>query len=229
MLKESANLMERAYTLLKAMIFKQKIGPGQKIIYRDLTKQLSMSKTPILYALGRLEQEGFVTLQPNLGYFVKEIDLKELEDSFGVREALETHAIRLAIMYQNDGDIKSLEEKMYAHKIYQNPFYDRKKLVMDAAFHLQIAQMSRNNFLTKQLHHVLEHHYLRYRAEILDPSRMPVAPLEHEEILTQIKKQDYSGAITTIRNHIGRDKETMLSSFAKEEDLGELFIPLEYK
>jgi DNA-binding GntR family transcriptional regulator len=228
MLKESANLMERAYTLLKAMIFKQKIGPGQKIIYRDLTKRLSMSKTPILYALGRLEQEGFVTLQPNLGYFVKEIDLKELEDSFGVREALEVYAIGLAIKNQNDADIKKLEEKMIEHRNYQNPVYDRKKLVMDAEVHLQIAQMSRNKFLIKQLHHVLEHHYLRYRAELMNPSRMSVAPPEHREILSRIKKRDYSGANRTIRNHIRKDKENMLSSFSKEEDLSELCIPLDY-
>ena len=226
--KESANLMEKAYTLLKAMIFKQKIGPGQKIIYRDLSKRLNMSKTPILYALGRLEQEGFVTLEPNLGYFVKEIDLKELENSFGVREALEVYAIGLAVKNQNDADIKRLEEKIAEHRHYQNPVYDRKKLVLDAAIHLQIAQMYRNKFLVKQLHHVLEHHYLRYRAELMNPSRMSVAPLEHAEILTRIKKKDYAGAVRTIRTHIGKDKENMLSSFSKEEDLSELSIPLEY-
>jgi len=39
------------------MIFQQKIGPGQKLIYRDLSEKLDMSKTPIMYALSRLEHE----------------------------------------------------------------------------------------------------------------------------------------------------------------------------
>jgi DNA-binding GntR family transcriptional regulator len=57
---------------------------------------------------------------------------------------------------------------------------------------------------------------------------MSVAPSEHEEILGLIKNKDYSGATRAIRDHIGKDKENMLSSLSKEEDLSELSIPLDY-
>jgi len=77
MVVDSKNLMEKAYWQIKNMIFQQKIAPGQKLIYRDLSKRLDMSKTPIMHALGRLEQEGFVELMPNLGYSVKEMDIQE--------------------------------------------------------------------------------------------------------------------------------------------------------
>jgi DNA-binding GntR family transcriptional regulator len=55
--KESMNLMEKAYRLIRNMMLQQKLSPGQKLIYRDLSEKLNMSKTPIMYALGRLEQE----------------------------------------------------------------------------------------------------------------------------------------------------------------------------
>ena len=84
------NLMEKAYWDIKNMIFQQKISPGQKLIYRELTEKLNMSQTPITYALGRLEQEGFVELVPNLGYSVKEIDIKELEDLFDIVRLLKS-------------------------------------------------------------------------------------------------------------------------------------------
>ncbi len=55
--KESTSLMEKAYRLIRNMMLQQKLAPGQKLIYRDLSEKLNISKTPIMYALGRLEQE----------------------------------------------------------------------------------------------------------------------------------------------------------------------------
>ena len=225
MLKKPKNLMENAYLLIKSMIFQQKMGPGQKIICRDLSQKLNMSKTPILYALSRLEQEGFVELQPNLGYFVKEVDLKEIDDLFDVREALETHAITLAIKNQSDTDLKKLKEKIKEHKNYENPIYDRKRLVLDAEVHLQITKMSMNKVLVKQLHQIFEHLYLRYKVELMHPSRIPVAKMEHHQILAMIKKMDYPGADKVIRSHIQGAKQNMISSFSKEEVITALAIP----
>jgi len=54
------------------MVFNQQIIPGQKLIYRELSMLLKMSTTPVQLALARLEQEGFVELLPNVGYFRKE-------------------------------------------------------------------------------------------------------------------------------------------------------------
>jgi DNA-binding GntR family transcriptional regulator len=206
------NLMEKAYWDIKNMIFQQKISPGQKLIYRELTEKLNMSQTPIMYALGRLEQEGFVELVPNLGYSVKEIDIKELEDLFDFREALEVHSFLLAIKNQTDEDLKTLEKKIQEHKQYIPPVYDRKKLVLDANVHLEIAQMSGNKVLVKHLRQLYEHIYLRHRVELMDPTRIHVSSKEHLKILGLIKDRNSSEAVKLIRAHIRAAKENMISS-----------------
>lgn len=222
MVDDSKNLMEKAYWQIKNMIFQQKIGPGQKLIYRDLSKRLDMSKTPIMYALGRLEQEGFVELIPNLGYFVKEMDVQEFEDLFDVREALEIHAITLAMDHHTREDLENLERRVQQHKEYTLPYYDRKKLVLDAEVHLQIALMSGNRVLVRQLRHIFEHIYLRYQVERMHPTRLSITSEEHHQILAMIRKKDSQGAEKMIRKHIRAAKEMMTLGLSREEEVLEL-------
>jgi DNA-binding GntR family transcriptional regulator len=225
MIDDSKNLMEKAYWQIKNMIFQQKIGPGQKLIYRDLSERLDMSKTPIMFALGRLEQEGFVELMPNLGYFVKELDVQEFENLFDVREALEVHAIAAAIDHQTPDDLENLTKKIEQHREYMPEFYDRKKLVLDAEVHLQIALMSKNKVLVRQLRQIFEHIYLRYRVERMHPTRLYIASEEHQQIEEVILKKDYEKAEKMIRKHIRAAKETMTSGLSREEEVLELSMP----
>lgn len=63
--EESKTLIEEAYNKIKQMIFQQTLVSGQRLIYQDLSKILNMSRTPIINALNRLEQEGFAVSPPD--------------------------------------------------------------------------------------------------------------------------------------------------------------------
>ena len=109
-------LIEWAYLKLKEMIFQQTVISGQKLIYKDLCETLNISRTPIINALTRLEQEGYVTSESFRGFYVKPIDAKEIEDKFGVREALEVYAIGIAIPKVNNDDLEILERMTEDHR-----------------------------------------------------------------------------------------------------------------
>ena len=217
--EESKNLTEKAYILLKNMVFNQKIAPGQKLIYRELSTSLKMSTTPIQLALARLEQEGFVELVPNVGYFVRKIVPKEVEDLFDIRQILEVHTVKLAILYQTDESLKILSDKILNHKKYIIELYDRKKLLLDAEVHLQIARMSNNSEIVKQLQRIHEHIYLRSRIELLAPKRMRLSPVHHEKLFQMIKAKDVAGAQELLQEHIQGAKELMLSTLTQEEPM----------
>jgi DNA-binding GntR family transcriptional regulator len=217
--EESKNLTEKAYILLKNMVFNQKIIPGQKLIYRELSMMLKMSTTPVQLALARLEQEGFVELLPNVGYFVRKIDPKEVEDLFDIRRILEVHAVKLAILHQNDESLKVLSDKVQVHKKYSIQLYDRKKLLLDAEVHLQIARMSNNSEIVKQLQRIHEHIYLRSRIELLPPNRLRLSPLHHEKLYQMMKMEDVAGAQELLDEHIQGAKELMLSTLLQREEI----------
>jgi DNA-binding GntR family transcriptional regulator len=220
--EESRNLTEKAYILLKNMIFNQRIIQGQKLIYRQLSMLLNMSTTPVQLALARLEQEGFVELVPNVGYFVKKIAPKEVEDLFDVRQILEVQAVRLAIIHQTEESLKILSDNVLNHRKYMIEVYDRNKLLLDAKVHLQIARMSNNLEIVKQLQSIHEHIYLRSRIELLPPRRMRLSPAQHEKIFQMIKIKDVAGAQNLLHEHIQGSKELMLSTLTRDEQMTSL-------
>jgi len=212
--KDPHNMMESAYLKIKDMIFVQHIVPGQKLIYRELAKALSMSSTPVQFALGRLEQEGFVERIPNVGYYVRKINLQEIEDLFDLRLILELYAVEMAIRNQTPEDIRLLEELQQNHKNYNIQIYDRRKLILDAAFHSQIAALSRNQEIVKELRRIFEHTYLRSPVERIPPVRLPIAAAQHQEILQRIRERDVTGARESLERHIREAKEARRAMLA---------------
>ena len=200
----SITRIEEAYRKIKQMIFDQKLVPGQRLVNQDLGDTLNMSRTPIINALNRLVQDGFVAFESFRGFYVKPIDLQEVWDAFGVREALEVHAVEQAIKLSVGGDIRELETKLSEHADYQPHYYTRKKFFLDSEFHLQIAAMAKNKVLKWLLKLNFEHIYLRARLEDYDIHRMTVAAEEHHRLVRKMKNKDIIGSIELTRNHVKR-------------------------
>ncbi|MBU2497705.1 MAG: GntR family transcriptional regulator [Proteobacteria bacterium] len=211
------NLIHEAYRKIKQMIFEQKLAPGQKLVYEDLGKLLHMSRTPIINALNRLEQDGFVASETFRGFYVKPIDLQEVWDAFGVREALEAYAVEQAIKMADADDMALLEEKLRDHENYMPHYYTRKKFLMDSEFHLQIADMAKNTVLKYLLKRNFEHIFLRARLDNYDPKRMPVSAQEHRRLFERVKKKDIMGSVEMVRTHVQRARDHVIRCLTHDE------------
>jgi len=206
---------ERAHKAIKAMIAQYQLMPGQKITYIQLSEKLKMSKTPIINALHRLEQEEFVISRPNRGFFVKEIDTEEVTELFKVRETLEMLAIEESMKNQNSKMLREIEKAMIAHREYNYDIVTRKRLALDAAFHLKIAEMGRNRNLVRFLRQVFEHIYLRHRSEGIPPERLVTSAEEHQKIFDAIKEKNMAKARGLMRQHIRAGKITTIKGIQK--------------
>lgn len=216
---EASTRIDEAYQKLKAMIFRQNIVPGQKLIAQDLCDILNMSRTPVINALHMLEREGFIISVPYRGFYVKPVDFQETIELFEVREALEVQTVQLAIQRMEPDDIKKLEAAALEHKHYMPAYYDRQKIALGTYFHIQIAKIARNKTLEKLLTINLEHEYLRFRWERGDIARMEPAVEEHYEIIERIKRKDKHGSISLIKRHIQKSKDHIIRLLQADEEL----------
>jgi DNA-binding GntR family transcriptional regulator len=210
-------LTEEAYRKVKAMIFDQKLAPGQKLTYGKLSKTFKMSPTPVINALHRLENEGMVVSAPFKGFYVKKIGLQEAWDLFGVREALESYAVEQAISVATPEDIAFLEEKMEQHASYRPRAYDRKRFMLDAEFHIQLASMSRNQVLAQQLSTIFEHFYTRFKFDELPLERLDRSVEEHRAIIEKIKRKDTNGSRDTMRIHVQNARNHIIQAVSDEQ------------
>ena len=210
-------LIEDAHLKIKEMIFEQKLIPGQKLNYNQLSRAFSMSPTPIINALYRLEFEGFVVSEPFKGFYVKKISLQEAWDLFGGREALETYLVEQAIMMAEPGEIALLEDKFTAHAAYTPMVYDRERFRLDSEFHLQLAAMSKNRVLTRQLETLFEHFYIRFKFETMARDRLQSSVEEHRLIIDRIKKKDITGGRNAMHNHIQNARNHLIRILDMED------------
>lgn len=215
-------LTEEAFQKVKDMIFDQKLAPGQKLIYSDLSKTFKMSPTPIINALHRLEHDGIVKSVPFKGFYVKKIDLLEAWELFGVREALETYMVEQVILVAKPEDMLLLEEKFTNHAFYKPKIYDRKKLMLDSEFHIQLASMSKNQALTRQLSTTFEHFYIRFKFANLELSRLQSSVQEHRHIIEKIKNKDIQGSREAVRHHVQNARDHIIRCLSSDEIYGQV-------
>jgi DNA-binding GntR family transcriptional regulator len=214
--KEARTLTNEAYQKIKQMVLHQRVAPGQRLVYKDLCEMLSMSRTPIINALNRLEQENFVASEAFRGFYVKPIDVQEAWDLFGVREALEAYAVEEAIRRAGPADFEALRQKVEDHATYMPLNYNRKKLLMDAEIHIQIAAMAKNKVLETQMRMNLEHVYLRFRLDQMMPDRMVSAADEHSHLLDKMKRKDLLGSVEIIRRHVQKARDFIISCLSTD-------------
>ena len=221
--KEVRTLTNEAYQKIKQMVLQQRVAPGQRLVYKDLCEMLNMSRTPIINALNRLEQEHFVSSEAFRGFYVKPIDVQEAWDLFGVREALEAYAVEEAIKRADPADFEALRKKVEAHATYMPINYNRKKLLLDAEIHIQIGAMAKNKVLETQIRMNLEHVYLRFRLDHAVPDRMASAADEHSHLIRIMEKKDLIGGVDFIRRHVQKARDYIISCLSSDYEEGQFY------
>ena len=95
-LKIPANLTVLAYNSIKEYILEGKLDESGRLTEEFLSKRLGISKSPIREALNRLEAEGLIRIEARRGAYLRTFSIKEIDELYDLREALEVHAVRTA-------------------------------------------------------------------------------------------------------------------------------------
>lgn len=84
------SLREQIYQYLRNKIQAGELRPGSSINLDGLSKELSISKTPLKEAFIKLESEGFVDILPRRGIVVKSLTHQEVKDYYEIIGSLES-------------------------------------------------------------------------------------------------------------------------------------------
>jgi len=209
----------RTHDQIRLDILHGKWAPGEKLQPVSLSAVYKTSTTVVREALTRLAGEGFVSIEPNRGFFMRTLSLSELRDITEVRCRMEELGVTLAV---GRGDLK-WESELTAvhHQLSRTPRRgaDDPQHVADEwsrvheAFHAKIIEASGVPVLTNLCRHLWESTelYRRWAAPLPKASTRDVES-EHAEILEAVLDRDADRAATLLREHYETTVNVILNS-----------------
>ena len=166
---------QKAYAGIRRMLFHNKLVPGQKISYRDLSERLGMSQTPVIQALKWLEFQGLVRHEPNRGYFTAPISLREVEEIYEFRQLIEISLLPRTIDTLDNAGLTRLEVALNDHLKAAREVYLYHRLEKDMVFHLTLSALSGHHVKQQALGNLFDLLYLKYGGSILFSTSMEKA------------------------------------------------------
>jgi DNA-binding GntR family transcriptional regulator len=214
------NLDHKVYRQLKSMILDQKLKPGDKIYQEKLAEELGISRTPLVGALKKLEQERLVKAVPRRGFFVRRFSKHEMIRIFELREVLEGLAARRATTNSSESEIQRFREFFKGVKVSTKGKGVERYAEEDRRFHNYLVERGGDELLSSILetYSIVTFSYLGgFRAGLVRPPTETIH--EHQAIIRAITRRDPKKAEEAARLHLKRSIER-LKSLPENADAG---------
>jgi DNA-binding GntR family transcriptional regulator len=212
-LSERRTMTDAVYEQLKTAIVELRIPPGAPLREAEIAQGLSVSKTPVREALGRLEQDGLVTLFSFRSALVTEYTARDLQEIYELREIIEVAAARAAAESMSDKGLADLGRiaSECARLNAEGGGGDSPELVqLISEFDTVLYEEVSNRRIRAILDNLAAHlaRIGRLTAEI--PGRIDASVREHAQIYEAIERRDPENASRFMREHIRSVRDDQL-------------------
>ena len=197
------SLRDQIYEIIRDMILRREIRPGEKILEKEFAKKIGVSRTPLREALCRLENEKIVKIIPQRGAFVQKQSKNKVVEVLLIREVLEGLVARQATQNIDKKTLTKLRKCL--DKIQNTP--DEENFLIkfthaDEEFHALLLEVCQNGMLNSMMELVNTHLKIIRLRTVVIPGRAKKTVAEHNEILKAIESKDEQAAENLMRKHI---------------------------
>lgn len=212
-LKEQALHDGEVYPVLRRAIVELYLQPGTVLSIKDICQQFEMGRSPVRDALIRLDQEGLVTLLPQRGTMISQIDLSRVEQERFLRLSVEAEVMKLFMACHTPSDITLLNEALRQ----QQDICDRREvdtrrfLWLDDEFHQIFYTVTEKLFCLQAVQNV-GGHYRRMRLLTCGAnSSLKEILSQHSALVTALQVRDTELMSNVFHAHLRKlDREERL-------------------
>lgn len=198
------SLKLQAYQYLKAKILSCEYRPNEFLNEQKLCAEMgNISRTPMRDALGRLEQEGLITILPKKGLMVSGITEEDVHSMFEMRLLVEPYALRTY------GSALPMEKLEQFRELMLHPDRIEDFCESDDTFHELLMSTLPNKYLRSAYDRITG---LNTRFRIMTGKVSMINQdqtcEEHLLILDAALREDWVGASQALQSHLelARDK-----------------------
>lgn len=197
---------------LREAIRKGVLQPGERLMEIQLAEELGVSRTPVREAIRKLEQEGYVVMMPRRGTYVANMSIRDVNEIFEIRTALESLSNGLAAERITAEELETLQRRLVMIGGYIKEGNMEKIVETDIEFHDLLYQAARNERLVGIISNLREQ-LTRFRTQSMSyPGRLEETLEEHRAIVECIAQGDVRAARRAAENHMENSEKTLLKA-----------------
>jgi DNA-binding GntR family transcriptional regulator len=197
--ESDASERDRAYDAVLEGILDGRLPAGTRLVEASLSRELSLSRTPLREALFLLQREGFVETQLRRGFSVRPLSERGAREIYTIVANLEILAV-----HESWPQVVSLSKELRAinKRFFTARTTPRRAVAADQEFHRHLVSRCPNDTLVgilQTLHrHVLRYEYLHMSDDVLAAR----SAAQHDEIIAGLERQSLADASEAIaRNY----------------------------
>ena len=199
-------LADQVYDALKAQIHDFELVSGDRFSEAELGQRLGMSRTPVREALFRLRNEGFLGVEPKLGWFVLPIDFGRLEQLYDLRVVLELASVaRLCALTEHPPELDALKA-VWLVPPAERLSDGRAVGAHDEQFHATLVRAAGNAEMARVHWDVTERIRIIRRLDFTRPDRIEATYVEHAKVLRAVIQRKVDQAQLLLKTHIEQSK-----------------------
>lgn len=207
------SLAEYVYQEIVKAIRDGRYHPGERIREADFTKRLEVSRTPVREAFRRLQSEGRLTVEPQRGAVVAELNPQEVAELYALRQHLEGIAASFAAQHASEMEIVNMERILEKGR---NSSDARELNQINWELHHAIYNAAHNRFLIKAFESISDSMALLRGVKYIPQDRPNALHEEHRHIVDAIKKRDAKAADAAAQAHIRHSFQMHLEAMFKQ-------------
>lgn len=204
---KNISLADQAYMQIKENILNLTYPPGMALTEAILTKELSMSRSPVRTAIQMLQTEGLIVSDYYKSMTVREITDKDIREIYQLRELLEGEAFKLIFTSgRNEEYSFRIEEKVVRMCAAAGNLYDWE--VADTAMHMEIISIFENERINRIYENNLSELIRIGQYSIKNGMRIPKTNENLKKMVRHMRKGNYEKAYEILKaDHfkIGKD------------------------
>jgi len=182
--------------------------PGDPLREEEVAARLSVSRTPVREALGRLQEKGLLEAAPGRGVAVSILSMRQIFELYAMREELEGIVARYAARHATEAEIANLER---LNAQFAAAADDPKLAAQwNRQFHARLYDAARNRYLRQAVEDLQETIALLPDTTFIQEGRTATATEEHVSIMEAIRRRDAEGAEKAAVDHIKAALEVRL-------------------
>ena len=188
------------------------LKPGERLMEIQLAEELGVSRTPVREAIRKLELEGYVIMMPRRGTYVASMSIRDINEIFEIRTALESLSNGLAAERITDEELESLQRLLVMIGGYVEEGNMDKIGETDIECHDRLYRAARNSRLVGIISNLREP-LTRFRTLSMSyPGRLETTLEEHREIVEAIAEGDVKRAKKAAEHHMEMSEKTLLKA-----------------